>query len=194
VAAEKVAATLLLTGQGVPFVYYGEEIGMTGHKPDERIRTPMRWNATTPAAGFSSAEPWQPLSDDRSSVNVADESDDPESLLSTYRTLIALRAAHPALSHGDWTPIEASVPTVSASLRRADGESVMVMVNLADEPVADVALTLQDGDLCGSPAAGSLLGPTDGHDPTINPSGGFDGYVPVDRLGPRETLVLELEP
>ena len=41
-----VAADLLLTGPGVPFVYYGEEIGMTGAKPDERIRTPMRWDAS----------------------------------------------------------------------------------------------------------------------------------------------------
>ena len=46
----RVPADLLLTGPGVPFIYYGEEIGMTGAKPDERIRTPMRWDASTPAA------------------------------------------------------------------------------------------------------------------------------------------------
>ena len=59
------AAALLLTGPGVPFIYYGEEIGMTGAKPDERIRTPMRWDASAPAAGFSTHAPWEPLSGDR---------------------------------------------------------------------------------------------------------------------------------
>ena len=46
VARAKLAATLLLTLPGLPFVYYGEEIGMTGDKPDPRLRTPMQW---TPA-------------------------------------------------------------------------------------------------------------------------------------------------
>jgi glycosidase len=36
------AASLLLTSPGVPFLYYGEEIGHTGSKPDENIRTPMQ--------------------------------------------------------------------------------------------------------------------------------------------------------
>ena len=51
VESAKLAATLLLTGGGTPFLYYGEEIGLTGQKPDERIRTPMRWDASGPAAG-----------------------------------------------------------------------------------------------------------------------------------------------
>jgi glycosidase len=33
-----------LTGPGTPYIYYGEEIGMTGNKPDERLRTPMQWS------------------------------------------------------------------------------------------------------------------------------------------------------
>ena len=65
------AAEMLLTGPGVPFVYYGEEIGMTGQKPDPEIRTPMRWDGSEPAAGFSTHAPWEALSADPSSVNVA---------------------------------------------------------------------------------------------------------------------------
>jgi len=46
-AGAKLAATILLTLPGVPFVYYGEEIGMRGDKPDERLRTPMQWNGSS---------------------------------------------------------------------------------------------------------------------------------------------------
>jgi glycosidase len=38
---QKLAAFVYLTGPGTPYIYYGEEIGMTGNKPDERLRTPM---------------------------------------------------------------------------------------------------------------------------------------------------------
>jgi glycosidase len=194
VAATKLAASILLTSQGIPFIYYGEEIGMTGHKPDELIRTPMRWDATTPAAGFSSGTPWEPLSGDPPEVNVASEEADPDSLLSTYRALISLRTDHPALSHGDWTPIEASIPSVNAYLRQEDGETIAVAVNLTDEPIGDLTLTLETEALCGSPAARSLLGPAEVQAPTITSTGGFDAWVPVDALGPREAVVIELVP
>jgi glycosidase len=193
-AAVKLAASLLLLGQGVPFIYYGEEIGMTGRKPDERIRTPMRWDGSQPAAGFSTDAPWETLSEDPAGTDVAAQGADPGSLLSTYRVLGQLRASHPALSRGDWTSVDASEPGVHAYLRQADGETVLVVANLGDETVAGVALTLEAGPLCGAPEAQALLGPDDVRSPAITPTGGLDGYVPVARLGPRETLVIGLVP
>jgi alpha-amylase len=189
--AEKLAATILLTGQGVPFVYYGEEIGMTGQKPDEQIRTPMRWDPTG-TAGFTTATPWEPLSGDPAERNVATESADAGSVLSTYRSLIHLRADHPALSHGDWTPVEPSDPSVVAAVRHADGDTVLVVTNLAETPASRVALSLADGPLCGSPGATALLGPATVASPKITSTGGLHGYVPVAQLGARETLVVAL--
>ena len=49
----RLLATVLLTAPGTPFVYYGEEIGLAGAKPDERIRTPMPWTAADPGVGFT---------------------------------------------------------------------------------------------------------------------------------------------
>ena len=68
---------------------------MTGTKPDERIRTPMRWTADPATAGLLDRdEPWEPLSaDDCETVNVAAQAADPDSLLATYRDLIRLRNA-----------------------------------------------------------------------------------------------------
>jgi alpha-amylase len=192
VAALKLAASLLLTGPGVPFVYYGEEIGMTGHKPDELIRTPMRWDDSA-GAGFTTGTPWEPLSEDPPERNVETERADTESLLSSYRTLIALRAAHPALAHGSWTPLAASDPAVAASLRQAGGETLVVVANLGETALSGVGLSLDAGPLCGTPTAESLLGPADVAAPTITATGGLDGYVPV-ALGARETLVVRLAP
>ena len=39
----RVAAAMLLTLPGHPFIYYGEELGMRGVKPDPDLREPMRW-------------------------------------------------------------------------------------------------------------------------------------------------------
>ena len=44
-AKARVAASAMLMLPGMPFVYYGEEIGLVGPKPDEQIRTPMQWSA-----------------------------------------------------------------------------------------------------------------------------------------------------
>ena len=63
VAKSRIAATLLLTLPGLPFVYYGEEIGMTGNKPDERLRTPMHWSRES-GIGFTKGTAWQALHPD----------------------------------------------------------------------------------------------------------------------------------
>ncbi len=193
VEAVKLAATLLLTGPGVPFIYYGEEIGMSGRKPDERIRTPMRWDATVPAAGFSTAEPWEPLSDDPAGVDVATESSDPGSVLSTYRELTRLRSANPALLSGGLVPVESADRHVIAYLRSAPDETALVVANIGNEAVARPELSLDVGPLCGTPVTRTLLGTGIAVAPEITPSGGFDAYVPVERLDAREARVVAIE-
>ena len=108
VAKAKLAATILLTTPGVPFIYYGEEIGMRGSKPDELIRKPMQWSAAQ-NAGFSSRSPWQSVNSDyQQGVNVADQRADDDSLWNLYRRLIHVRNDHPALLEGNYTRVEVS--------------------------------------------------------------------------------------
>lgn len=193
-AALRVAADLLLLGPGVPFVYYGEELGMTGAKPDERIRTPMRWDATTPAAGFSTHAPWEALSADPADLNVATESADPGSLLSHYRDLIRLRAAHAALATGTWTGVDADVPGVTAALRVDPIETALIITNVGTT-AASPTLTLASGPLCGSPVATLLFGGVSGASPAPPPvtaAGGFSGYRPVDSIPARSSVVIGL--
>ena len=195
-AAARLAATLLLTGPGAPFIYYGEEIGMSGRKPDERIRTPMRWDATEPAAGFSTAAPWEALSDDPASeVNVADESADPDSLLATYRDLIRLRASQPALASATSSRSTRRTAASSRSFATAGTDAVLVVANVGNEAVSSPILSLDEGPLCGTPTApSSLRGDGQVAAPAITPSGGFEDYAPVATLGPREAIVIEPSP
>ncbi len=198
-AKARQAATLLLTNAGIPFLYYGEEIGLTGRKPDERIRTPMPWSGDGPGYGFTSAdEPWEPMADDVATTNVAAQLADPDSLLAWYRSLIALRGEHPALRPtGALLPLDASTSSVYANLRHdpATGDAVLVVSNLDDEPATGVTLTLAEGPLCGAPAASVVLG-TPGAEiaaPTITTSGGFDAWS-VGDLAPNSDLVIALAP
>lgn len=140
VARAKVAATILLTIPGLPFVYYGEEIGMTGNKPDERLRTPMHWRRGR-AAGFTTGVPWQPLQPDSLAANVEAQNDDPASLLSLYRRLIHLRAQNAALATGELTPLAAGSDAIAAYLRRAGDRVVIVVSNLGPTALSNIRIS-----------------------------------------------------
>ncbi len=192
----RLAAAMLLTGPGVPFVYYGEEIGMSGQKPDPQIRTPMRWDASEPAAGFSTHAPWEALSGDPPVVNVAMEAADPSSLLSDYRDLIRFRAAHPVLSDGTYTGVNADNPGVYAALRSGPDGTDLVVTNVSGAPVSP-SLTLDMGPLCGSPSATLALGGVAGTDavaPVVTPAGGFTGYQPLPSIPAQSVVVIDLQP
>jgi len=127
-AGAKLAATILLTLPGVPFVYYGEEIGMTGDKPDERLRTPMQWNGSS--RGFTSGKPWEALQPDSATANVAIEDRASTSLLKLYRWLIRLRANDTALREGELEPVDTGNESLLAYLRKNGSSRVLVVVNL----------------------------------------------------------------
>ena len=152
----RVAAMLLLTLRGTPTIYYGDEIGMTNVEiPPASVRdpfeinvpgrgfgrdpqrTPMQWN-DGPNAGFTSGSPWLPLAPDAAAVNVAAQADDPRSMLSLYRRLLALRRERPALAIGRYVSLQAS-GDVLAYARADTAETLVVALNLGPEP-AEVAL------------------------------------------------------
>jgi len=146
VAEAKLAAAALLTLPGIPFIYYGEEIGMTGSKPDERIRTPMQWWVGG-GHGFSSVTPWQPFQSDADFVNVFSQEGDPDSLLNYYRALVQLHSDHPALGHGEFLEIDTNASSVLAFIRATDEETILVIINFGGESRSDLKLTFPSGSL-----------------------------------------------
>jgi len=129
VAGAKLAASALLALPGVPFIYYGEEIGMTGVKPDRRIRTPMQWDGS-PGAGFTDGVPWQ--APNRDGTSVAAQDADPDSLLSHYRALLAARSARPALRTGGLLQWDSGCEGVTVFVRGEGRDAVLVVLNFTD--------------------------------------------------------------
>ncbi len=190
----KLAATILLTLPGVPFIYYGEEIGMTGQKPDEKIRTPMQWTAGA-NAGFSDATPWQPLNPGYETVNVEVESADPDSLLSLYRTLIGLRNEHSALRQGTWIPVEADNRRVYAFLRQTPDETLLALFNLNDKPESEYVLSLTAGSLPAVAEVTELLHGVEVAAPAlVDGAGQFSDYRPIETLAPRTGYIIRFTP
>lgn len=156
--AARGAAHMLLLGPGVPFVYYGEELGMFGDKPDQFLRTPMRWN-TKSNADFTKGAPWIAVGDDAATRNVETMRADESSLFNLYRRLIHLRSAHASLRHGYYEPLMSSDPEVYAYARVVRDESgaakevAIVAINLAGDVAKDVRVTTVEG----APAS-ALLG------------------------------------
>jgi alpha-glucosidase len=145
----RAALAMLLTLRGTPFLYYGDEIAMsepdldpeqardpvgrrTGDPSRNRdpCRTPMQWTGED-GAGFTrqGARPWLPLGDARA-CNVADQREDPGSVLRLVRDLIAVRRERADLHSGAY----ASLPSPDGVWAYRRGEATAVALNLADAP------------------------------------------------------------
>ncbi len=144
----RAAAAMMLLGEGVPFVYYGEEIGMSGDKPDELIRTPMQWNSGA-NGGFTAGTPWQALNKDAPNRSVERQTAAPGSLLSTYRELISLRARHEALRRGGTVMLDTEFPAVQAFIRHTADEWVLVVINFGAAPVEGLVVSCASSPLRG---------------------------------------------
>lgn len=141
----RMAALLLLTLRGTPFVYYGEEIGMENtaippqqlkdparfhHRGRDPERTPMQW---TLHGGFTSGTPWLPYGNLK--VNVEDQRRDPKSLLSFYRRLIWFRRRSDALRFGDYEAVEGLPEAVYGFTRTFGRDRTLTVLNFSSAEV-----------------------------------------------------------
>lgn len=187
----KLGATLLLTFPGVPYIYYGEEIGMKGVKPDEDIRLPMQWSSEA-NAGFSMGKPWRPAYSDYRTVNVVSNDSDPNSLLNHYRTLVNLRNENPALKLGTLLPVTSTNNRVLAYIREDDDQTILILVNISNQDVENASITLEASQLRGAINPQVMFGNGTPASVTVDENGGFSGYVPVSGLKAKTAIIIKL--
>lgn len=164
----KAIAMMYFFLQGTPFIYQGQEIGMTnlpfssideidavdsrrlyqqlldeGCSEEEALdivanttrdnsRTPMQWNDHL-YAGFSEVAPWLLVNPNHQMINVADQTNDPESILSFYKKMIALRRENKGLVYGSFNEYLPENEQLFVYERVLDEERYLIIVNLTDE-------------------------------------------------------------
>ena len=168
-ASATALATVLHLHRGTPYVYQGDELGMTnypfrtiddfedlesvnrfhaatarGDDPDEVLdalrykgrdnaRTPMQWDAS-PQAGFTTGTPWLAVNPNHTEINAAAQVDDPESVFSHHRRLIALRHDDPVVAHGRFTMVLPDHDQLYAFTRTLEDSTLLVVANLSSLP------------------------------------------------------------
>jgi alpha-glucosidase len=150
----QVAAMLLLTVRGTPFLYYGEEIGMSNlaiKRKDlkdpvgirywpipvgrDAARTPMQWDNSISAGFSAAASTWLPINPEFRAVNVAAQADDPASLLSFYRKIIWKRRETAALTRGTIEFLRDTPRDILAYFRKYGDDRCLVVLNFSHKPV-----------------------------------------------------------
>lgn len=178
----KLFAILLHLMKGTPYIYQGEEIGMTNYemaslddiydiesinmyherlaagyseadiltsinaKGRDHARTPMQWRGDQAHAGFTVGQPWIPVNDNFTEINVAQNLTEKDSVFATYQQLIQYRKDHDIVVKGDFQLLYPDHPAVFAYKRQWQDDAFVVFANVSEEEqTVDVAeLSLND--------------------------------------------------
>jgi glycosidase len=130
----RLAAAILFTLPGSPYIYYGEEIGMKGKKPDEFIREPFLWDIKPEDKIRATWE--QPRFSTDSTMTPAElQLKNDQSLFNFYRDMIRLRNRTKSLTFGEMVPVNFNRPSITAFTRSFEDESLLVLHNVSGTDV-----------------------------------------------------------
>ncbi len=165
----KMLAILLFALQGTPYIYQGQELGMTNtpftldefrdiestqairhlrsrgvsdeeilrslrKKARDNARTPMQWTAGE-NAGFTAGTPWMKPNPNYREINAASQLDDPDSVFSCYRRLIALRRQYPVFVDGRYEPLLEQDEQIFAFTRTAAKERLLAVCSFSGRTI-----------------------------------------------------------
>jgi hypothetical protein len=124
---------------------------------------------------------------------LAAQTNDPNSLLSLYRQLIAIRNRHSALRTGSLTLINANNSAVYAALRMDGNESLLVLANLQNRPITDYDLALSNSNLSsGSASLTTIFGTGNFSGLTINANGSISNFKPLPQIPSYGMYILKI--
>ena len=165
----KLFAILLHLMKGTPYIYQGEEIGMTNYemaslddiydiesinmyherlaagysevdiltsinaKGRDHARTPMQWRSDQAHAGFTVGQPWIPVNNNFTEINVAQNLSEKDSVFATYQQLIQYRRDHDIVVKGDFQLLYPDHPAVFAYKRQWEDDAFVVFANVSEE-------------------------------------------------------------
>lgn len=168
--SSKLLLTLLLSMRGTPFIFQGDEIGMTNiqlHSVSEsrdvetitgwkearkrglteneflkaanyagrdNARTPMQWDTST-HAGFTETIPWMKVNPNKENIHVANQQSDPDSVLTYFKRMRAIRKSHPALVYGHYEPFETGFENLFTYYRTLGKEKFLIVINFSKEKI-----------------------------------------------------------
>lgn len=160
-------AVVYFLQQGTPFIYQGQEIGMTNYpfesietfndvavkteyqivksqggdvnqlldkykmKNRDNSRTPMQWTNEV-NGGFTEGTPWFPVNPNYKTINVAQQSEDSDSVLNFYKRLIKLKKSDDIYTYGEFNLIDDENENIFAYTRKLNNKTVLVAGNLTD--------------------------------------------------------------
>ena len=184
VESGKMLAAMYMLQRGTPFIYQGQEIGMTNIRlksldefqdvmthngirlvqgllprttilkiankaSRENSRTPVQWNSGK-NAGFTEGTPWFPVNENYREINVADQGNDPNSLLNFYRRLIAFRKENKVVLYGDYYEHDKKDKQFYVYERNYLDKKLLVICFFSKTPrrfEAPVGISLENGSL-----------------------------------------------
>ncbi|WP_310396723.1 alpha-amylase family glycosyl hydrolase [Hymenobacter sp.] len=185
----KVAAAWLLTAPGVPFVYYGDEVGGGGN--NAYARDPMRWTNGA-NGGFTTGNPWEPAGD-FAAYNVQSQQGVAGSFLTLYKDLIRIRKAEASLRRGGYKSVSTTSNGVYAYMRTYGSEVTFVVLNLAAAAQNNVALSVSGTAIPGgSYGLNNLLNAAQTAGAVTVSGGNISGWVPFASIPANGFYVLKL--
>ncbi len=143
----KQAAALYLTLPGVPFIYYGEELGLTGSGKDENKRLPMLWNGENICSAPKGADQQQ-----KQKAGVKEQEKDPDSILNFYKKLLSVRSEQHEFSYGKLQNIDTGLNSIAAWEISFEKSRISVYHNLSK---LELELNVNAGELIYSGDTGS---------------------------------------
>ena len=124
----KQAAAILFTQPGISWIYYGEEIGMKGKKPDELIREPFKWEEYGTGVINTS---WKIIEMNADVLSLQAQQQDNKSLYSRYKELIALKQGNNILKHGSYERVKNNHKQFYIYKRVHDTQELLIIHNLS---------------------------------------------------------------
>ena len=166
-AQYRLAAATYLLQPGIPFIYYGEEVGMAGGQGltgDPALRSPMSWTGNVANGGFTTGTPYRALASNVATYNVQAQIADPASIYSFYAAMLGLRNSHPAIAQGSYDFYAVQGAALSFQ-RNLGSDHVLVVLNYG-AAAGTVALSNLPANATLSvlyPGAGPVLPSADGN-------------------------------